>query len=64
MEFLKFRKRIAYMFIGFLIIWFSFLFFAALRLDIGKLEAIGLGTATGIFLAAFKDMWFFIWRKR
>ena len=47
----------------FLPAWFMFLYWAVRELGIDVMEGMMLGTATGIFLAKFSDMWQFIWRK-
>jgi hypothetical protein len=57
------RERMAYIFILFLILWFSGVTLAAVLLDEAKWAQIGLATAGGVFLGAFKDMWQFLWRK-
>jgi hypothetical protein len=49
--------------LAFLPTWFIFLVWAVTQLGVDVAEALALGTATGIFLAAFKDMWQFLWRK-
>ena len=59
-----FRQNLVYAYLLFLLLWFGLLSFVVLYLEVGTLEALGLGTATGVFLAAFKDMWQFIWRKK
>jgi len=59
-----FRQLIGGLYIfAFLPAWFAFMFYAITELGVEVSEALMLGTATGIFLAAFKDMWQFLWRK-
>lgn len=57
------RERLVYVYFLFLIIWFGFIFTLVKYIGVTVLEALGIGTASGIFLACFKDMWQFIWRK-
>lgn len=57
------RERLVYAYFLFLMLWFGFVFALVKFIGISVLEALGIGTASGIFLAAFKDMWQFIWRK-
>ena len=59
----KFRQRLTFVYLAFLMVWFVFIAVLVWRVGIGVVEALALGTATGIFLAAFKDMWQFVWRK-
>ncbi len=47
----------------FLPCWFVFLFMCITEFGFNAMEGLALGTATGVFLAAFKDLWQFIWRK-
>jgi len=54
----------AYAFIVFLLIWFGGVILAVKFLTISVMEGVGLGTAGGVFLGAFKDMWQFLWRKQ
>jgi hypothetical protein len=51
-----------YVFLGYLIFWFAGSVLAAYFLGLNAYEGIGLGTAGGVFLSAFKDMWQFHWR--
>ena len=60
----NFRRQLtwAYIFL-FMPVWFGFVAFAVFSFNMSKLELLSLGTATGLFLSCFKDMWQFIWRK-
>lgn len=57
------RERMAYFFVVFIFLWYVFVTVAVKYLGISVLEGVGLGTAGGVFLGAFKDMWQFLWRK-
>jgi len=57
------RERMAYSFIAFIFLWYIVVILAAKFLGLGVMEGVGLGTAGGVFLGAFKDMWQFLWRK-
>jgi hypothetical protein len=53
----------AYIFLGFILLWYILVTLAVKFMTISVLEGVGLGTAGGVFLGAFKDMWQFLWRK-
>ena len=57
------RERMAYFFLVYVFVWYILVIVAAKCLGISVLEGVGLGTAGGVFLGAFKDMWQFLWRK-
>ena len=58
------RHVLAILYLPFLLLWFLFVLWVVIEFDLGAYEGLGLGTATGIFLGSFKDMWQFIWRKK
>lgn len=58
------RDRLAIIYLPFMLLWFGFVAWIASSVDLNTLEALGIGTATGIFLACFKDMWQFYFRKK
>jgi len=61
---MKERHTLALSFMVFLIIWFAFLFLVVyVFTGVSIIEALALGTATGVFLSCFKDMWQFYFRK-
>jgi hypothetical protein len=53
----------AYLFMGFILVWYGGTVLAVKYLGISVLEGVGLGTAGGVFIKSFSDMWFFLWRK-
>jgi len=53
----------AYIYLFFMFVWFLGVVLAVNFLTLSVMEAVGLGTAGGVFLGAFKDMWQFLWRK-
>ena len=57
------RERMAYIFLAFIFLWYIGVVLAVKLLGISVMEGVGLGTAGGVFLGAFKDMWQFLWRK-
>lgn len=57
------RAKMIYVYLAFLLVWFTGVVIAAIYLDNEKWTAIGLATAGGVFLGAFKDSWQFLWRK-
>jgi len=57
------RARMAYIFLVFIFLWYIGVVVAVKVLGISVMEGVGLGTAGGVFLGAFKDMWQFLWRK-
>ncbi len=57
------RERLVYAYLGFLATWYAGVILAVKFLGLSVMEGIGLGTAGGVFIGAFKDMWQFIWRK-
>lgn len=61
---MKIRDYLAMGFLVFLLAWFGGWGWFVSQFDVTVLEALGIGTATGVFLACFKDMWQFYFRKR
>lgn len=53
---------IAFMF--FLATWFTLLVIIAEFYTLDTIQALGLGTVTGILLKSFSDMWQFYFRKK
>jgi len=49
---------------AFLPAWFVFMAYVVIYHGLNTAEAIGLGTINGVFLAAFKDMIQFYFRKK
>jgi len=47
----------------FLPAWFAFMFWIVANYPLNVAEALGIGTINGVFLAAFKDMWQFYFRR-
>lgn len=47
----------------FLPAWFISIYFLVSTQPMNVYEALGVGTINGVFLAAFKDMWQFYFRK-
>jgi len=59
------RDFLAGMFIfGLLPAWLAFMAYVIVNWGLNTAEAIGMGTINGVFLAAFKDMWQFYFRKK
>jgi hypothetical protein len=56
------RERMAYLFMLFVFLWYLLVVISVKWLTISVMEGVGLGTAGGVFLGAFKDMWQFLWR--
>jgi len=50
--------------IVFMPLWFIFVAWVVIEYSLNTAEAIGIGTANGVFLACFKDMWQFYFRKK
>lgn len=59
----KFRNFLTIIFLLFLLGWFYFVFHLLVVVGIDAVEALSVGTATGIFLKAFSDTWQFYYRK-
>ena len=57
------RERMTYLYMLFILLWYAGVVLAVKFLGITVMEGVGLGTAGGVFLGAFKDMWQFLWRK-
>ncbi|MBA7715797.1 hypothetical protein ES703_124855 [subsurface metagenome] len=57
------RMVLAFLLFIFLGAWFAFIAIMVYNFDIGVYGGLGFGTVTGVFLAAFKDMWQFFFRK-
>jgi len=58
------RDILAIIYFPFLIVWFLLLAWMLMNINMDALAGVGLGSATGIFLAKFGDMWQFYFRKR
>ena len=58
------RERMAYIYLGFIFVWYIGVVLAVKLLGMTVMGGVGLGTAGGVFLGAFKDMWQFLWRKK
>lgn len=56
------REKLVYSFLLFIFIWYAGVILAVKFLGISVMEGVGLGTAGGVFIGAFKDMWQFLWR--
>jgi hypothetical protein len=56
------RAKMAYAFLAFLLVWYAGTILAVRWLGLSVMEGVGLGTAGGVFIGAFKDMWQFFWR--
>ena len=61
--FRNFRDLLAIIYLPVLLIWILVMVWAVKMIGVGVIEAFGLGTATGILLAAFTLMWQFYFRK-
>jgi hypothetical protein len=57
------RERMTYIYITFLLIWYAGTLIAIKYLGLSAIEGVGLGTAGGVFLGGFQNMWQFLWRK-
>jgi hypothetical protein len=57
------RSLMIYAMMGYLILWYGGAILAIKFLGMDPIEALGIGTAGGVFVASFKDSWQFIWRK-
>lgn len=57
------RERMAYIYLSFIFLWYILVVLAVKFMSVSVMEGVGLGTAGGVFLGAFKDMWQFLWRK-
>jgi hypothetical protein len=57
------RAKMIYVYLAFLLIWYAGAILAVKFMGISVLEGVGLGTAGGVFIGAFKDAWQFMWRK-
>ena len=44
--------------------WIAFMVYVVVYYGLSVAEAIGLGTLNGVFIAAFKDLWQFYFRKK
>ena len=61
---IKFRDWLAMGFLLFLLVWFGGWGWFVANFSVSVLEALGIGTASGIFLKCFADMWQFYFRKK
>lgn len=57
------RERMTYIFLVFILLWYTGVVLAVKFLGITVMEGVGLGTAGGVFLGGFQNMWQFLWRK-
>jgi len=57
------RMVLAFLLFVFLGGWFTFIAIMVYNFDVGVYGGLGFGIPTGVFLAAFKDMWQFFFRK-
>lgn len=57
------RERLVYVFMVFIFLWYIGVVLAVKFLGLGVMEGVGLGTAGGVFVGSFKDMWQFLWRR-
>jgi len=48
----------------FLPAWFVAMIYVACTYPLSTFEMLGIGTINGVFLACFKDMWQFYFRKK
>ena len=51
------------LFFIFLILWFAFIAFLVINVDMGVYEGLGLGTVTGVLMKCLSDSWQFYHRK-
>jgi len=56
------RERMAYIYMAFVFLWYLGVVLAVKWLTLSVMEGVGLGTAGGVFIGSFKDMWQFLWR--
>ncbi len=62
--FKNFRDLLALIYLPFVIVWFIAVCLAVKLIDISVIEALGLGTATGLLLAKLSDIIQFYFRKK
>ena len=60
---IKFNDLIAFMYFPFVIIWVLMLALIYKYMDVDIIESLGLGTATGVILSKFSDIYQFYFRK-
>ncbi|MEE9569000.1 MAG: hypothetical protein V3W37_06405 [Candidatus Binatia bacterium] len=58
------RDKLARWFLAFLLVWFGGWAVFIWQVGVSPMEALGIGTATGVFLKSFADMWQFYFRKK
>ncbi len=58
----KFNDALALFYMVFMVVWVLLTILAVHFLDISVVEALGLGTATGVLLAILKDVFQFYFR--
>jgi len=61
---MKFRDILALSFMGFVLIWFLGWGAFVWQIGVTPLEALGVGTASGVFLKCFADVIQFYFRKK
>jgi hypothetical protein len=59
----NFNDLLAILYLPFVIVWLVLVCLAVKFLDMSVVEALGLGTATGILLAILKDIFQFYYRR-
>lgn len=59
----NFNDLLAMLYLPFVLVWVILVALIIKFLDISVIEALGLGTATGILLAILKDIFQFYFRK-
>lgn len=59
----QFNDLLALLYLPFVLVWLVLVCLAVKFLDMSTVEALGLGTATGILLAILKDIFQFYFRK-
>ena len=60
----NFNDFLAVMYLPFLMLWFCVVGFLVFKVGTDSVETLGLGTATGVFLTGFSNMWQFYFRQR
>ncbi len=60
----EFRYYLAVAFLVFLLAWFSLGAALIVWIGISEIAILGYGTASGVFLKCFSDMWQFFYRKK
>ena len=58
-----FNDLLAFLYFPFILLWIVLLAIIYKYVDISMIEALGLGTATGVILSKFTDIYQFYFRK-